>query len=69
MSAPGLNNHGQNNVRQVNADWRDEIHKVVDGLCDTVERTGPFFGAILLQINYQGKITHLDTNIKTTIKR
>lgn len=67
-SANNIENHEQAAIDRHNEQWRIRLHRQVDALCDDVESRRGFYGFVFLQINYQGKISTVETQIKQTIK-
>jgi hypothetical protein len=59
----------QNEIRRRNAEWRIRLHRQLDALCDDAEARKGFWGFVFLQVNYQGKVTSVKTNIEQTITK
>ena len=58
----------QNEIRRKNAEWRIRLHRQLDALCDDAEARKGFWGFVFLQINYKGRVSSVETNIKQTIQ-
>lgn len=68
MPPPNIVNHEQPAIDRHNEEWRVRVLAQVNALLDDVESRKGFYGAVFIQVNYQGKVSSVDTQVKQTIR-
>ena len=63
-----VGNHDQPAIDRHNEEWRVRILRQVQALLDDVEARRGFFGHVIIQVNYQGQVTSVKTQIEQTLK-